>query len=213
LRTLYAFDFPETRIAGINFGHLGFFQEFDKENLSEFVGKYKSGDYVIQEYSPIDARVYAAGGIENLKCLNEIAVKGTHAFAASLDVHIAGSKIETFYGDGIVVATAAGSTAYNYALSGSIIDHRLNALQLTPIAPIKSAEFSSFTSGIILPPSETLSIIPRRIKSKEILLAGDGIERNSAGLEKIEISLAKKPIRLLRFSDYDFWDMVKRKLL
>lgn len=214
LRTLYKHSFPNVKIAGINTGTLGFFQEFRKDDLDEFIMKYKRKEYVTQKYSPIECTMYFENKQrQKFKALNEITVKGTHTHATVVDVFIGKSQIETFYGDGIVVSSAAGSTAYNYALQGSIIDHRLSVLQLTPIAPIKSSEYSSFTSSIILPSSEKLMVIPRKDRNKKNLIAGDGIERNSSSLKKLEIELSKDNIKLLRFKGFDFWDKVKTKLL
>jgi NAD+ kinase len=212
LKSLNYFNFPNIKIAGINTGHLGFFQEFGKNNIDEFLDKYEKKDYIKNKYYPIEAKILADKKTK-LKCLNEITVKGSHAHAIELDLYIGKSMIEKFYGDGLIVSTSAGSTAYNYAIGGSIIDHRLNILQLAPIAPIKSAVFSSFTSSIVLPATEKLKILPIYSKPKEILIAADGISHDLKNIKNIEIKLSKTPITLLRFSDYDFWDKAKKKLL
>ena len=68
--------------------------------------------------------------------LNEIVIQGRPSYTVHLHISIDDMPIEKFSGDGILIATPAGSTAYNYSLGGSIVDPRLKLLQVTPIAPV-----------------------------------------------------------------------------
>lgn len=231
LKLLNEYNFPKNKIAGVNTGSLGYFQEFNEKNLDTLFEKFIKEDYIIQEYFPLESNVYYKEKVIkkgnaltktnktsikkplNFKALNEVVIKGDHSKAVILEVYIGDSLIEKFYGDGLIVSTSAGSTAYNYALGGSILDHRLKVLQLTPIAPIKSSSYSSFTSGIVLPVSENIKIKTLKGKSNLFTISSDGIKRENYTFDNIEISISKKPINLLRFSHFDFWDKVKEKLL
>ena len=62
--------------------------------------------------------------------------------------------------NGLLVSTPAGSTAYNYSLGGSIVDPRLRLLQATPIAPMNTTAYRSFTSSILLPPDLSMEVKP-----------------------------------------------------
>ncbi|MDR1135124.1 MAG: NAD(+)/NADH kinase [Clostridiales Family XIII bacterium] len=145
--------------------------------------------------------------------LNEIVIRGAHSHVASLNIYIGESFVETFRGDGVVVATPAGSTAYNYALGGSIVDPRLDLLQVTPIAPINNSSYRSFTSGILLPPHMSVNIFPEYTKKKDILIAADGIEKMYSSVAHIHVGFSGSTVQLLRLSNYDFWNKVKIKLL
>ena len=129
-----------------------------------------------------------------------------------LDISIGGAFIERFSGDGILIASPAGSTAYNYSLGGSIVDPRLRLLQVTPIAPMNTTVFRSFTSSILLPPDLTLGIVPET-SEKIIYITNDGIETGYSDLKEIEIKISDTSVNLIRFSDYDFWNKVKDKFL
>ena len=144
--------------------------------------------------------------------LNELAVTGSKSYSIHLDLSIDGKPIEKFSGDGILVATSAGSTAYNYSLGGSIVDPRLDALQVTPLAPMNTTAFRSFTSSIMLPSDLTLGIVPEE-SDKIIYIHNDGIETAYSNLKELEIRTADKFVNLIRFSDYDFWSKVKDKFL
>jgi NAD+ kinase len=111
------------------------------------------------------------------------------------------------------VYTSAGSSAYNYSLGGSIVDPRLELLQLTPIAPINSTAYRSFTSGILLPPDKSIGIFPEYPKSDDLLVTADGTEHEFHGPKSISLGIGEESVTILRFREYDFWDTVKKKLL
>jgi len=217
LRTLERFDFPETPFVGFNTGHLGFFQELQADDLDEFVERYKQGQFGQQRYSTVYGTVEYAGGSHSLRGLNELSIKAADSKTAHLDIYIGEHMVERFSGDGVVISTPAGSTAYNYALGGSIVDPRLELLQLTPIAPVNTTAYRSFTSGIVLPPGLPVRIFPDPgsddESDREVLVAIDGKEERVSGFVRIEVGLSEQIVTLLRFKNYEFWNTVKKKLL
>ena len=213
LSTLAKFNFPTIPFAGINTGHLGFFQELDEEDIDFFIERYLVGKYARQKYRTVEGVVKCNGKEENVRGLNEIVIKSNNYRLAHLDIYIGDNFIEKFSGDGIVVSTPAGSTAYNYALGGSLVDPRLNLLQLTPIAATSNAAYRSFTSGIILPPDLNLEIRTQEESENEISIAVDGNDTGFENVSKISIGLSEGEVELLRFKDYEFWNTVKQKLL
>ncbi|MDR2486770.1 MAG: NAD(+)/NADH kinase [Clostridiales Family XIII bacterium] len=206
-------DFPTQPVAGINTGHLGFFQEIQARGIDEFVFDYARGNYTAQSYRTVFADIHCGGETTRLKGLNEIVIRGGRSHSAHLNIFIGESFIEQFCGDGVVVSTPAGSTAYNYSLGGSIVDPRLDLLQLTPIAPINSTAYRSFTSGVLLPSHLSIGIFPEYPKSSEILITADGVEREFDGATEIRLGFNEDSVTILRFREYDFWDTVKQKLL
>lgn len=233
LDAVHKFEFPHVPFIGINTGHLGFFQEILPEQLDEFIFNYKQGKYTLQTLSTVKAEVVAAGEsitakgssaasrdseescggkAEEFRALNEVLIKSAHSRSIHLNISIGGSFIERFSGDGILVATSAGSTGYNYSLGGSIVDPRLKLLQVTPIAPMNTTAYRSFTSSILLPSDMTIGIIPET-ENSELCVAVDGIEHKYGGIKEINISMAGTFVNLLRFEGYDFWNKVKTKFL
>jgi NAD+ kinase len=215
LRMLAEHDFPKKPIVGVNTGPLGFFQELDVSDMDIFIESYLSGKYKKQTYRTVYADIIggSAGGTVRIRALNEIVVRGGDSHLAHLNIYIGDSFVEQFCGDGVVISTPAGSTAYNYSLRGSIVDPRVELLQVTPIAPIKSTAYRSFTSGIVLPQELSVVIIPDYPQSKKLLLTADGAETEYSGIDEIRAGLSRDVVTLLRAGDYDFWNTVKRKLL
>ncbi|MDR0519974.1 MAG: NAD(+)/NADH kinase [Clostridiales Family XIII bacterium] len=215
LRMLAEHDFPQQPIVGINTGHLGFFQELDTDDIDDFIEAYKAKKYSVQTYRTVyaDIKVREMSRPIRAMALNEIVVRGGESHLAHLNIYIGDSFVEKFCGDGIVISTPAGSTAYNYSLGGSIVDPRINLLQVTPIAPINSTAYRSFTSGILLPQKLSLGIFPEYPQSDELLVTADGAETMLSGIEEIKVGLSREVVTLLRFKGYDFWNTVKCKLL
>lgn len=213
LETLHRFDFPDIPFIGINTGHLGFFQELHPDGLDEFIFRYKQGKYAIQHLKTVKAKVTVGKEHFEYKGLNEILIKGEMSRAIHLNLSIGDSFIERFSGDGILVSTPAGSTAYNYSLGGSIVDPRLNLLQVTPIAPMNTTAYRSFTSSIILPSDLSIRINPEYNGDRGLLIVPDGMEYLHEGPEEIFLEFAESIVKLLRFENYDFWSKVKSKFL
>ena len=217
LRTLRRLGFPDIPFVGINTGHLGFFQELNEEDLDDFVEKYLRGEYERQSLRTVSGVIEtkdegkSKGEKKTVYALNELMIKAADSRLAHLEVYIGEHLIEKFHGDGIVISTPAGSTAYNYALGGSIVDPRLELLQLTPLAPVNTTAYRSFTSGIVLPPGLPIRVIPAM--EGEIFIAADSNEEKLPGILSIEAGLSEKSITLLRFKSYEFWTTVKQKLL
>ena len=128
LRLLHAYRFPEEPIVGINTGHLGFFQEVTPDGIDDFLGKLSIGNYHIQEYIGLEIDVTTDSGTETHLVINEVVVRGVGERLTHLDILTGKNNITRYSGDGILVCTPAGSTAYNYSLGGVIIDPNVNTL-------------------------------------------------------------------------------------
>lgn len=215
LETLHKYDFPSIPFVGVNTGHLGFFQEVCPDGLDEFIFKYKQGKYETQNLKTVKAEVTTAEGKQEFIGLNEILIKGVRSRPIHLNISIGNSFIERFSGDGILVATPAGSTAYNYSLGGSIVDPRLSLLQVTPIAPMNTTAYRSFTSSLILPPYLSIRVNPEysENKGKGMLIVADGMEHLLKEAEEIIFEFSNSIIKLLRFENSDFWTKVKNKFI
>jgi len=213
LTAVHDCNFPSIPFVGINTGHLGFFQEISPSQIDSFLENYKQGKYHIQRLKTVRADVTTKDKTIEHVALNEIVVKGGDSYPIHLNISIGGSFIECFSGDGILTATPAGSTAYNYSLGGSIVDPRLNLLQVTPIAPMNTTAYRSFTSSILLPSDLSLGVMPESEEDYDMIISTDGIERKYSNISLIKICFSETIINLIRFESYDFWNKVKTKFL
>ncbi len=213
LKTLQELRFPDIPFVGINTRHLGFFQELQPDNLDEFIFKYKQGKYTVQHLKTVGAVVKEADAVYEYTALNEVVIKGDHSRTIHLNISIGDSFIERFSGDGILVATPAGSTAYNYSLGGSIVDPRLSLLQITPISPMNTTAYRCFTSSVVVPADLSVRVQPEFEGEKGMLLVVDGMEHSHGPAVEISAKISPTIVKLIRFENYDFWNKVKTKFL
>ena len=205
--------FPEVPFLGINTGHLGFFQELlpeDTEDLLRFCG---GEGYRLQHCRLLEAEISDPDGIHHDYAINDICIKDMHASVARLRLSIGDNFVEHFSGDGVVIASSAGSTGYNYSLDGCIVDPRVEALQLTPIAPINSKAYRSFTSSLMFPPSYSIYVAPDVDGNKTLGIYADGRVTNRGTVDWVRVALSERKINVVRRADYDFWSKVESKFL
>lgn len=213
LRLLRKYEFPEAPIVGINTGHLGFFQEITMDGIDDFIKLLASGDYHVQEYIGLKTEVYTADQKSTYLSINEIVVRGDGERLMHLGVRVGDNEITRFSGDGILVCTPAGSTAYNYALGGVIVDPEVDMLQITPMAPVNNIAYRSFTSGLIVPTHTSIEIFPVDNEDKTVSIIQDGRVVVRGDVKKIVISVAERRARIVRFKNYNFWKKVTDKII
>lgn len=127
----------QTPMLTVRFGSFGFMAEVEPEDILPALTKVFAGAYSIEERPMLHA-VCAAGGAVTHDAigLNDVAlVRGASPRLVKLDATVDGEPLATYSGDGVVVSTATGSTAYSLAAGGPIIHPTIDALLLTPICP------------------------------------------------------------------------------
>ena len=212
LRLLRKYNFPEAPIVGINTGHLGFFQEITMDGIDEFIDLLEKGEYHIHEYIGLDTEVYTAEGSSRYLAINEIVVRGEGERLMHLGIRVGDNEITRFSGDGVLVCTPAGSTAYNYSLGGVIVDPAVDMLQITPMAPVNNIAYRSFTSGIVVPTQTSIEIVPVANGDQAISIIEDGRVVVKGGIDRVVIKVADRKARILRFKNYNFWKKVTDKI-
>ncbi|MEF9991743.1 MAG: NAD(+)/NADH kinase [Romboutsia sp.] len=213
LKTIHDFDFPEVPIFGINTGHLGFFPDINPDDIDKFIEDYLNKDFILHDISLLQASICTKTNCSDVFAINEVVVKGDKSRVIHLNLKVNNKHIQNFSGDGMIVSTPTGSTAYNYAAGGSIVDSSLNLMQLTPLYPINTNAYRSFTSSIIFSNDSIIKISPEYRFENSILIVVDGVEYRFNEIENIQISISDVKIKLLRMSNYEFWSRVSEKFL
>ncbi|MDD7306491.1 MAG: NAD(+)/NADH kinase [Peptoniphilaceae bacterium] len=201
-------NFSQIPFIGINTGHLGFYQEISPDNIEDFIKTFSKNEYQIEDLSILQGSI----GNKSINCLNEIVVKSKKNQLVRLRVFIDGNFIENFSGDGLIVCTAHGSTAYNLSCNGSILHQSLQGYQLTPIAPVFSSLNKALRSSIILPNEATIDIVASKRDSHHIAYIFDGRNYFSNN-NKITITVSNKKIKKLILNKNHYWTNIKNKLL
>ena len=196
---------------GINAGTLGFAQKVSLDSIDDFIDELKNDNYKVGSIGVQETKVVTSMSDSNFYSLNEIVVRHKELNTIVLDVKIDDVVLERFIGDGLLVATSFGSTAYNLSFGGSIVYNTFHTLQLTPIAPLNNKSYRTLLNPVILPENKVITLIP--VNSKELLITVDGENSFYSGVDRIETIVDKKRIKCLRRKDYDFSKKINEKFL
>lgn len=213
LRTVHNYDFPDIPFIGINTGHLGFFQEISPDNLNNFVDCLSKGNYEIVELYLVEAVVCTRTSCIELVGINEIVIKGIESRVIHLNISIDDTYFERFSGDGVIVSTPMGSTAYNFSSKGSIVYPTLEVLQLTPLAPINSKVYRSLNTSVIVPQIMPIKLNPEYRDENSILIIVDGLQHKYENIVEINLKISNMKICMLTLGKQNFWGNVKDKFL
>ena len=213
LQTIRDYNLPSIPLVGINTGHLGFFPDIAPKDIDAFIQSYLQEDYITQELPLLQTKVTTDDSCFNIFGINEAVVKGDKSRAIHLKLDINNRRVQNFSGDGLIISTSAGSTAYNYAVGGSIVDTSLNVIQVAPISPINTNAYRCFTSSIICSYDSVVNVSPECEFENSTLVVVDGLEYNFKEIDNISLSISDGKIKLLRTSNYEFWSRVCEKFL
>ena len=199
---------PETfpPVLGINFGHLGFLTTVGKENLHGMVDELLAGRFTLEERSLLQLRPPTSNSdLRPQYSLNEVFVHRTEeASLLRTQVFVDDQYVATYAGDGVIVATPTGSTAYSLSCGGPILTPDSRCLLITPISA-----HTLTLRPIILP--DTAKI--RLHVDDDCFLGTDSRRTSLAGGS--DLLLAKTPftIRLVRLGQQNFFTAIREKLM
>lgn len=126
----------EIPLLGINLGRVGFLAEMIPSRLHDMVDSLIRGEYWIESRSMLDVHCRIGDDIVQYLCLNEVAVaRGVAPRAIHIKTRLHGEDFITYTADGVLVATATGSTAYSLAAGGPIMYPESRDFLITPVAP------------------------------------------------------------------------------
>lgn len=197
----------EILYVGINTGTLGFAQEIYPNNIDEFLDKLIKEEYKIEKVAIQETKVYS-DYIKTYYSLNEIVIRDENLNVLKLDIKIDNTKLESFAGDGILISTSFGSTAYNLSYGGSLVYNELHTLQITPIAPLNNKAYKTLTNSVIIPQNRTITLET----NNSIILTIDGENIIYENIDKIE-TYVNKTIKFIRMNDYDYTKKINEKFL
>lgn len=125
-----------TPVVGVNLGRVGFLAEMTPDSLHRQIDVLAEGRFWIEQRAMLDVHLQSHDGVEQYLALNEVAVsRGGLPHAVHVKTMLDGEDFITFVADGVLVATATGSTAYSLAAGGPIVYPESTDLLITPVAP------------------------------------------------------------------------------
>ena len=198
LQMLHRFMNMDKPIYGMNRGSVGFLMnEYDPQNLRERIAKS-----VIETIHPLTMTVTTAEGeTVSAQAINEVSLLRQSYQAAKLSISIDGKvRLEELICDGILLATPAGSTAYNLSAHGPIVPINAPLLALTPISPFRPRRWR----GALLPDHVTVSIDVLESDKRPVNAVADHVEFK--GIQAVSICEDRETECLIMFDADHSWD-------
>ncbi|MBQ4493214.1 MAG: NAD(+)/NADH kinase [Elusimicrobiaceae bacterium] len=199
------------KIVGINSGNLGFLAALKtREDFSPILQDLLKNNFSEQERFLLKAEVFRNKNLAFSACaLNEAVLRPAQARAINLNVHFDKSQVKNYFGDGLIISTPTGCTAYNMAAGGPIVMPNLNVFILTAICPHTLSQ-----RPLVLPADKEIKILLDKTKKDiNINLTLDG-QNNFALLNNdiVKIIQSKQKLKILYPKDYDFFETLTTKL-
>ncbi|MCB2288452.1 NAD(+)/NADH kinase [Clostridium sp. CS001] len=209
LRTSRNLNNTSIPILGVNIGNLGFLSSVELLEFEDAIKCISEGNYYVEDRMMLNCTLPYRGGNEVYTALNEIVVsKGTLARIVKYEIYIDNKFYTAFTGDGLIISTPTGSTAYSLSAGGPIIHPNLDVIALTPICPL-----SLSMRTIVLDCKSEISISIKG-EHESIFLTLDGqraIKLNN--YEKMIVSVSNKKCRLVKLNDYNYFDILRKKII
>ena len=202
----------ETNFIGVHTGHLGFYADWEPDEIERLVIHIAKTPFKVVEYPLVEVTIRHHGDkkSETYLALNESSVKSLEGTVV-MDIDIRGEKFETFRGAGLCISTPSGSTAYNKALGGAILHPTLHAMQIAEMASINNRVYRTIGSPLILPKHHTCLLKPMNDVDFQITI--DHKILKDKEFKSIQFRVADETVRFARFRPFPFWQRVKESFI
>lgn len=196
-------------IFGINIGHLGFLTCIEISELKKSLDKIIYGKYYIEDRMMLKC-TYIQNKISKVfYSLNEIVLStGILGTIFKYRIKVNKSFYMDFKADGVIISTPTGSTAYNLSAGGPIIYPNLDLISITPICPQGINMKTSVFDG------KSNIIVSNIRKNESVMISVDGQKpMEICDVDSIEVSTLEYKCKLLRLNDYDYFDVLRKKII
>lgn len=197
------YDIP---ILGVHAGRLGFLSDVNLDAFDSFIAQMLNGNYRIDERAVLETTLNKGEKEEKRYAFNDVVLtRSSVPQMIHIETLVDSKPFNTYYGDGVIVSTPTGSTAYNLSAGGPVMFPLTNVFSLTPICP-----HSLTQRPVVLPGKYAIEM---KTSSEIALVIFDGQDTVELGLsESIDIKLASKKVKLIHKEDFNYFEILKQKL-
>jgi len=197
-------------LVGVNLGRLGFLTDIPADNMLEAISSILDGEFETEERFLLSAEIMRAGKIVSTSvAFNDVIIgKGELSRMIELEVFDDGEFVHSMRGDGIIVATPTGSTAYAMSAGGPILHPELQAFTLVPICP-----HTLSNRPIVVGADSVIEIVIKGVNQQRTYVTFDGQENYALDQEdRVYIRKAETPVVLLHPTNRSHYDVLRAKL-
>lgn len=197
------YDIP---VVGINCGRLGYLTVDNGDGIAELFERIAQGGVIFERRSMLRVEGDFDGGGGYL-ALNEATIHRHGATMMSLYTSVNGNRVSTYHGDGLVVSTPTGSTAYSLSAGGPVVDPMCRCFILSPLAP------HNLTMRPVVVPDSVVIELQLVSRGSEAFISLDNRTFPLSDGAKIRISLAKEQLILATSHNNTFYDTLRNKMM
>ena len=204
-RMAAAHDIP---LLGVNLGRLGFLTELEADGLEDGLRRFLAGEYWVERRTVLDVTVAGAEGspLHEMGLNEALLQRDASGAMLRLRALVDSQEVGTFDADGVIIATASGSTAYSLAAGGPILEPTVEGLVLVPLNP-----FALTVRPIVFPPRQSLTV--ELARNDALLTVDGGHGRRLQQGEAVRVGAGADPLRFVRFtSGSRFYTRLRHKL-
>lgn len=208
LQAVRDIDGQATPVLGINVGRLGFLTAVSSDDLESALDKVWANDFGIESRPLIEAGGHCHGKAIHMLAFNDIVIShGAVSRVIELDVQVDGKPLTRYRGDGLIVSSPTGSTAYSLSAGGPIISPEAQVFAITPICP------HAISNRTVIISSSAVVGVKLLSRQLETIIAADGQLRATLGGDDcITIRRSRRSARLMHLGDSTFFAAVRKKL-
>jgi len=198
-----------TPLLGINLGSLGYLTDIPLPELPQALEQLFAGEWEPTRRERVEAVVLRDRHEQaRLRALNDIVINmGPLPRALDMELRLDRSALGRFLGDGLIVSTATGSTAYNLSAGGPIVHPAVKGFLITPICPHSLA-----VRPILVPDEMTVELRLHEVGQGATLTADGQAATSLAAGDRVQFRTAADPVFLVKFPNSDFFRAMRRKL-
>ncbi len=195
-------------VVGINTGHLGYLAACRLNEAREMIESIKHGDCRHEERTMLQLVSINGEPCDNIIALNEIAIlRQDTTSMISMPTTINGTMLTTYMGDGLVISTPTGSTAYNMSVGGPIMMPLTSCLALSPISP------HSLTMRPIVVSDNSEIVVTINTRAQWIQVSVDGMAMTLPSGSTVKIAQAPYKLSVIQKKEHNFANTLREKLL
>jgi len=196
-------------LLGVNLGHVGFLAEIEPADVATAVHRLAEGDFTVEERATLDVRIIAGdGSTRSAWALNEAALEKTDpARMIEVVVEVDGRPLSSFGCDGLVAASATGSTAHAFSAGGPVLWPDVVGTVMVPLAA-----HSLFARPLVMGPSSVLAVeIIERSPSTAVVTCDGRRQVAIARGTRLEVRVSDMPVRFARLNPAPFTTRLVQK--
>lgn len=196
-------------LLGINRGRLGFLTDISPDHMLEAIDAILGGDYIEERRCMLEARIGGAADDASMLALNDVVLqKGETGRMLDFVTSVDGVYVNRHGGDGLIVATPTGSTAYALSCGGPIMHPRVDALVMVPICPHTLSD-----RPLVLPSSSKIEVRAETTDECAAYVLCDGERLGTVSDEQtLRVAVAEETVTLLHPRDYNYYELLRSKL-